>query len=186
MRPPPGRPEADSSSDVHPIAFDAPLEALAECHGRLQRQCAELLRLKSRLAFSGPDAAASATAGKLRREFDLETAHLHRDEEQSLFPALLESMAGSDAVCIRQMIDARAEEHREIELRWLALGQWLEAVEHGHPAVPEPGAVDSFVSLCRRHLEQEDQELLPMAERLLSDAALAEIAEAMRRRHESA
>lgn len=186
MRAPSGRPEAASGSDANPIAFDAPLEALAECHGRLQRQCAELLRLKARLKSSGPDASESATAGRLRREFDLATAHLHRDEEQALFPALLESMAGSDAVCIRQMIDARAQEHREIELRWLSLGQWLEAVEHGRPAAPEPGAIDSFVSLCRRHLEQEDQELLPMAERLLSDEALAEIAEAMRRGHESA
>jgi hypothetical protein len=167
--------------------FDAPLEALAECHGRLQRQCAALQRLSARLQSSAPDAtpdtAASEAAGRLRREFDLATARLHQDEEQDLFPALLESMAGSDAVCIRQMIDARAQEHREIEQRWLSLGQWLEAVELGRRAVPSPGAVDSFVALCRSHLEQEDQELLPMAERLLSDAALGEIAEAMRRRH---
>lgn len=165
-------------------AFDAPLLVLAECHGRLLRQCESLTRLEARIAGGGADHLARKMAAELRSGFDRTTAWLHQDEERDLFPALLESMAGSDAVCIRQMIDARADEHREIESRWLALEQWLQAVEAGQAVLPEPGTVAAFVALCHGHLEQEDQELLPMAERLLSDDALAEIAEAMRRRHE--
>lgn len=175
----PGR---SAGSGGRPGGFDSPLETLAERHGRLQSQCEALLRLKAHVASAGADEAARTAARNLRRQFDRVTADTHRDEEQALFPALLESMAGSDAVCIRQMVDARAAEHREIEMRWLVLGQWLEAIENGRAAEPERGAVDSFVSLCRSHLEQEDGELLPMAERLLSDEALAEIAEAMLRR----
>ena len=164
------------------MAIDAPLLALAEGHGRLLRHCESLTRLHAMVAGGGVDHLARAMAAELRRELDRATARLHQDEELALFPALLESMAGSDAVCIRQMVDARAEEHREIESRWLGLDQWLQAVEAGEPALPPPGTVEAFVALCQAHLEQEDGELLPMAERLLSDDALEGIAESMQRR----
>ena len=65
--------------------------------------------------------ASRAAAGGLRRHFDRLAGRLHQDEEQDLFPALLKSMAGSDAVCNRQMIDARVEEQREGEARWLSM-----------------------------------------------------------------
>ncbi len=164
------------------MAIDAPLLDLAEGHGRLLRHCESLTRLHEMVANGTVDHLARAMAAELRREFDRATAQLHQDEELALFPALLESMAGSDAVCIRQMVEARAEEHREIESRWLRLDQWLQAVAAGEPALPQPGTLEAFVTLCHAHLEQEDGELLPMAERLLSDDALEEIAEAMRQR----
>jgi hemerythrin-like domain-containing protein len=151
---------------------EAPLLALAEGHGRLLRHCASLGRLHALVASGGSEPLARAMA-----------ARLHQDEELALFPALLESMAGSDAVCIRQMVEARAGEHREIESRWLALDQWLQAVEAGQSVLPQPGTVEAFIGLCQAHLEQEDGELLPMAERLLSDEALEDIAESMRQRH---
>ena len=169
------RPASSTSSDE-------PLQWLAELHGRLQRQCEALMRLQERLVGGGASTALHAVAGSVRRTFDQIAGPLHQVEEQDLFPALLESMAGSDAVCIREMADARAAEHRDIEARWLAIRQWLEAVEAGHDR-PAPNAdLETFVSLCRRHTVQEDQELLAMAERLLSDDALADLAEAMRRR----
>jgi hypothetical protein len=158
------------------------LQWLAELHGRLQGQCDALMRLQGRLAGGGGSTAVHAAAGSVRRSFDRIAGPLHQVEEQDLFPALLESMAGSDAVCIREMIDARAAEHRDIEARWLGIRQWLEAVEAGHDRPAQPADLEAFVSLCRRHMVQEDQELLAMAERLLSDEALADLAEAMRRR----
>ena len=53
----------------------------------------------------------------------------------------------------------------------------------GRAGLPRPGEVEPLVSLLRSHLAQEDQELLPLAERLLSDDALADIGDGMRRRH---
>ena len=166
-----GRPNRGRKHETQP-AFEQPLQLLAELHGRLQSQCG-----------AGPSVAVAAAAGAVRRSIDRIAGPLHQDEEQDLFPALLESMAGSDAVCIRQMIEARAAEHREIEDRWLAVSQWLEAVEAGRAGLPRPGEVEALVSLLRSHLAQEDQELLPLAERLLSDDALADIGDGMRRRH---
>lgn len=42
------------------------------------------------------------------RYFDTAARH-HEDEEQDLFPALLESMAGSDAVCLRELTASLCE-----------------------------------------------------------------------------
>ena len=167
------------------LGFEEPLQLLAELHGRLQGYCSALLRLEGQVSAVGASAAVHAAAGGLRRNVDRLTGRLHQDEEQELFPALRDCMAGSDAVCIRQMIDARVEEHREIETRWLGVRQWLEQVEAGQAAPPARGTVAAFVDLYLSHLTQEDGELLPMAERLLSDDALAQIGEGMRRRHGS-
>lgn len=163
-------------------AGDEPLQWLAALHGRLQGQCDALMRLQERLAGGGAGAAQRAAAGSVRRTFDRIAGPLHQVEEQELFPALLESMAGSDAVCIREMTEARAAEHRDIEARWLGIRQWLEALEAGHDGPAQVADLEAFASLCRRHMVQEDQELLAMAERLLSDEALADLADAMRQR----
>jgi hypothetical protein len=52
------------------------------------------------------------------RYFDVAARQHHEDEEQDLYPALLESMAGSDAICLRQVGFHRAlsEHHCEIAL----------------------------------------------------------------------
>lgn len=161
--------------------FNEPLQALGELHGRLRSHCDTLLKLTGQVDAGRGSVAAQAAAASLRRHFDRLAGSVHQDEEQDLFPALLESMAGSDAVCIRQMIEARVAEHREIEERWLRIREWLGAAGAAGPMPREE--VTSFVRLYCAHLAQEDQELLPMAERLLSDDALAQLADSMRRRH---
>jgi hemerythrin-like domain-containing protein len=164
--------------------FNEPLQALGELHGRLRSHCDALMKLIDQVGAGGSSAAAQAAAATLRRHFDRLAGCVHQDEEQDLFPALLESMAGSDAVCIRQMIEARVAEHREIEERWLRIREWLGAAGIAGAVGPTPREdVASFVRLYGAHLAQEDQELLPMAERLLSEDALAQVADSMRRRH---
>ena len=177
-----GKDDLAMKRDLSRTDFDQPLQLLAELHGRLQAQCDALVRLQERLATADASTVVRAAAGTVRGAFERIAGPLHQTEEQDLFPALLESMAGADAVCIREMIEARAAEHRDIEARWLGIRQWLEAVEAGYPGIPQRVDVEAFTSLCRQHLIQEDQELLPMAERLLSDEELAGIGDAMRRR----
>src|SRR5690348_12754836 len=98
--------------------FEAPLEMLAACHGRIRTQCSTLVRLRSHVAAHGADDTARRAAVGVIRYFDRAARDHHDDEEQDLFPALLESMAGSDPVCIRQLIDSLADEHRELERLW--------------------------------------------------------------------
>ena len=161
-------------------SFEAPLEMLAACHGRIRDKCATLLKLRTHVAAHGADPAARTAARGVIRYFDSSARHHHDDEEQDLFPALLESMAGSDPVCIRELTRALADDHRRLEELWGAVRPWLVAV-HGGKALPaDDAAIDDFVGLYERHAAREEQELFPMAERLLGEAELERIGRAMR------
>ena len=83
--------------------FEAPLEMLGTCHGRIEHQCETLRRLLAHLPVHGADAQARNAASAVMRRFDSAARDHHEDEEQDLFPAALESMAGSDASCLREM-----------------------------------------------------------------------------------
>jgi hypothetical protein len=160
--------------------FEVPLEMLAACHLRIELQCTTLQRLALHLLTHGSDAQAQSAAGGLKRYFDISALDHHADEEVDLFPALIESMAGSDAVCLREMIAALSAEHRELENRWQRLRVVLQQVAHGMPAALDADEVHDFVGLYQRHIAREQAELLPMAERLLSADELDRVGVAMR------
>jgi hemerythrin-like domain-containing protein len=174
---------AGMASHPRPAAsFEVPLEMLAACHLRVQDQCATLRRLVPHLASHGADRQAREAATAVMRYFDTAARHHHDDEEVDLFPALLESMAGSDAVCLRQLTASLTEEHRALESGWHALRSVLERVAEGAEASLSPHAVQAFADLYERHISREEAELLPMAARLLDDATLERIGRAMRAR----
>ncbi len=162
--------------------FEVPLEMLSACHFRIERQCATLRRLVPHLALRGADDEARTAAANVIRYFDTSALHHHADEEDDLFPALIESMAGSDPVCIREMTDALGAEHRELEARWRRLRPVLDDVVAARPTALDSAEVDAFAGLYARHIEREEKELLPMAARLLGDDALARVGRAMRER----
>jgi hemerythrin-like domain-containing protein len=164
------------------VGTEVPLEMLAACHLRVQEQCATLQRLARHLDTHGCDAQARSAAQGVMRYFDSAARHHHDDEEIDLFPALLESMAGSDAVCLRDLTESLTRDHRELERRWRALRAVLERVANGTPAQLAADGVDDFVSRYAAHIAREEAELLPMAARLLDDDVLDGIGEAMRRR----
>jgi len=163
-------------------SFEVPLEMLAACHGRIRSQCSTLLRLRSHVARAGADAAARKAAQGVIRYFDTSARHHHEDEEQDLFPALIESMAGADPVCIRELIDSLTRDHRELERLWVAVRAWLVDVEAGEAAAASAADIDSFVDLYERHAAREEQELFPMSERLLGAEELDRIGRSMRLR----
>ena len=162
--------------------FEVPLEMLAACHGRVQSQCVTLRRLVPHVAAHGSDRPAQEAAAAVMRYFDTAARHHHEDEEVDLFPALLESMAGSDAVCLRELTALLTAEHRELEGCWRTLRRRLEQVAGGHAATLPADEVLGWVGLYERHIAYEEAELLPMARRLLSDAELDRIGMAMRAR----
>lgn len=167
------------------VGFEVPLEMLAACHGRVQHQCETLLRLQAHLRSHGPDRAAQEAARAVMRYFDTAARHHHEDEEQDLFPALLESMAGSDAVCLRALTDTLCSEHRLLEQHWAALRQQLVRVAEGSAPTLDDNDTARFVGLYAQHIAREEAELLPMAARLLSDTELDRIGLAMRARRDA-
>jgi hemerythrin-like domain-containing protein len=164
------------------VGFEAPLEMLAACHQRIEQQCDTLRRLVAHLARHGADEAARAAAGGVIRYFDTAAVSHHADEEVDLFPALVESMAGSDPVCIREMTGVLSAEHRRLEALWRDLRVELEDVVAGRGASLDGAGVEAFTSFYARHVEREEKELLPMASRLLGDDELERIGRAMRER----
>ena len=161
---------------------EAPLEMLAACHGRIEHQCAALERLVPHLLTHGSDQQARSAAVSVMRYFDSAARDHHADEEVDLFPALIESMAGSDAVCIRELIESLSAEHRRLELSWRVVRATLEQIVAGDAEVLDADAVAAFTQTYARHIEREESELLPMAARLLGDAQLDEVGRAMRER----
>lgn len=164
------------------VGLDEPLELLSACHDRIVRQCATLRRLAAHVARHGADAAAQTAATSVLRYFDTAAVLHHLDEEEDLFPALIESMAGSDASCIHAMVTGLSQEHRQLEALWAGLREPLASMSAGQMAVLNEASVEQFCALYATHMQREDDELFPMAARLLDDLALADMGRAMRAR----
>lgn len=168
--------------DTPAAGTEAPLEMLAACHGRMERHLALLERLGAHLADHGHDGQARDAAAQLLRYFDRAAPDHHADEERDLFPALLESMAGSDPVCLRELTASLSDDHRRLEAGWRPLRTLLQRIADGEPEALDPAAAQAWVADYRRHLAREDAELLPMAARLLDDDAIVQVGRAMRER----
>lgn len=168
--------------DAPGAGFEVPLEMLAACHHRVQRQCTTLRRLVTHLETREVDEDARAAATAVMRYFDTSARDHHADEENDLFPALVESMAGSDATCIRELIDSLKADHRSIEARWRELRPLLARIAAGEAQVLRADDVQPLIASYERHIAREEDELLPMAARLLSDSALQDVGRAMRER----
>lgn len=161
---------------------DDPLGLLSACHGRIARQCETLRRLAVHLPAHGSDEAAQVAAAAVMRYFQTAAQHHHEDEEEDLFPALIEAMAGSDAVCLHALVDGLVVDHERLAALWAPLRQILEAVAAGHPAELPAAQVEAFAIAYAEHIRREEDELLPLAARLVSDDALALISRAMKAR----
>src|SRR5699024_9535169 len=118
-------------------------------------------------------------AAAIRRYFNTAALDHHADEEEDLFPALMESMAGSDPVCIREMISRLTVEHQRLEAAWQTLDPVLKRLEQGLSGKLDPAVVLAFVTSYDDHIRLEEEELLPMAERLLSQLDIDRIGRAM-------
>ena len=113
------------------------------------------------------------------RYFDTAARQHHEDEECDLFPALMEALAGSDPVCIRELTDALRTEHRALAAAWERLREPLQRIAAGRPADVSTAQAEALVAQYERHLEREDGELLPLAARVLDDAQVAALGRAM-------
>lgn len=162
--------------------FEVPLEMLSACHRRVERQCATLRRLVPHLAAHGADEEAKTAAANVMRYFDTSGAQHHQDEERDLFPALVESMPGSDPVCLRELTDALRSDHRALHARWERVRAALVRIVAGASSALDAADVEALAGLYERHIEREEAELLPMAARLLGDEELDRIGRAMRER----
>jgi hemerythrin-like domain-containing protein len=155
---------------------------LAACHHRVDSQCKTLQRLVAHLAKRGSDAEAGVAAAAVLRYFDTAALDHHADEEIDLFPTLIDSIAGSDANGIGALIESLKDDHRTLESHWQRLRPALLKIVAGEPQALLASDVMPLVTLYERHMAREEAEVLPLAARVLSDAALDRVGRAMRER----
>lgn len=158
----------------------SPLAALYACHRRVLAYCATLRRLVLHLAESGCNREAQVISHGVLRFFDNEIPQHYADEEEDLFPALIDSMAGSDAVCLQALTRGSAEQHRALAVQWNMLREPLEEIAAGRGSRLSSESVETFTRLWGDHIGVEEGELLSMASRLLTDGDLARVNRAMR------
>lgn len=162
---------------------EAPIRALASHHQRTLAQCMALRALAQYLLDHRNDASAQSTARDILDYFDTSARISRADEERDLFPALIESMAGSDAVCLRGMTQSLSDMLGALEQRWRSrLRPCVLRVAQGEPGELPRAELEAFSSEYAHYIERCDTELLPMAERLLSNAELESLEQAMRAR----
>lgn len=158
----------------------APLSMLYACHRRVLDYCATLRRLVFYIPERGCDRDAQVVSHGVLRFFDNEVPQHYADEEDHLFPALIESMAGSDAVCLHDLTRGSAEQHRALAGQWSTLRQPLEEIAAGRDTLLPSRSVEAFARQWYDHIGLEESELLPMASRLLTGDELAHISRRMR------
>jgi hemerythrin-like domain-containing protein len=144
---------------------DDPVLRLGNTHRRMTEELVALERAAQAGDGQGLDMGLDFFASAAKRH--------HDDEEASLFPRLR-----GDAALV-PLLDALAAEHREHE----AARREIEGLVRGNgDARAITASVVRFVAMVRGHIEREDRELLPAAERALDAETREAVAEEMRDR----
>jgi hemerythrin-like domain-containing protein len=79
-------------------------------------------------------------------------------------------------------VDGLVAEHRQLARRWEPLRRALSEIAEGRRADLPAHEIKDFTDAYAAHIRREEDELLPMAARLISDDALAAIGQAMKSR----
>lgn len=159
-------------------SFDEPIEMLRACHERIAAQCATLEKLTAYLPAHGADVQAQQAAANIMRYFDVAGPHHHADEEQDLFPMLIE-VGRTQRSIATEWIATLLDEHRTLEAEWVRVREVLADIAGGHARPLERLRVAGFVYAYRSHIAREETHIFPFAEACLSPQQLAELSAAM-------
>lgn len=164
-----------------PIApgFETPLEMIEACHDRLQAQLETLDRLAKWLPDHGVDRQVQQAATNVIRYFDVAAVNHHLDEEQDLFPLLLERVDAARESGLRDLIDWVLNDHQRMFAEWAAMRARLEPLSRGEESVLDIADARRFADIYRFHIEREEGEVLPYARALLGEADIANLAASM-------
>lgn len=153
--------------------YDDPLGLLRACHQRMRQNCQLLVTLTQAQIDAGTTAEVLRATTKVRRYFNQAAPHHHADEEQDLFPLL------HDDPRLRASIDALRAEHASLEAAWAEIDDRLQQLndQNSHPIRLDQ--VQAFQADYLRHIDMEESQVLPAADRLLNSGHLARLGERM-------
>ena len=160
--------------------YDHPLEMLGACHDRIEERLDVLQRLVGHLTAHGCDDEARQAAANVMRYFDTAGEFHHEDEEINLFPALASKMPNDEH--LRELITRLRWEHEIMRALWKSLRAVLKPIADGTSADLGPELAEKFAARYRQHIELEEAELLPIAQRAFSEEEKAALGAEMAQR----
>ena len=161
--------------------FSDPLGLLSDCHRRIEHFLDVLIRVCEKTKGGQLTADERAALEKALVYFRNSAPRHTADEEESLFPRLRESgQAQSSLECLAELEKdhvAAARDHELVDTlgrRWLTSG----ALEGGEVDQIRQ-ALQRLSGTYTRHIAIEDQQLYPLAGRVLQPEQLAEVGREM-------
>jgi len=165
-----------------PPDFDQPIAVLKHCHNKIRKQLRMMEKLSTHLLEFGANLDAKQGANAILRYFDEAAPKHHADEEEDLMPMLQSTAIGEDAAHLSELLPAIMQEHRQMEVLWQILAPQLLDISNGNCADLSKDALQQFVKLYCSHMETEEAEIAPLANKIFSTAQMAQLGQAMRSR----
>lgn len=163
--------------------FTAPLDVIDGFHEAMRRNARALCRIADACEAPGfPCPEERETAREILRCFDEAALQHHRDEEEDLFPALVNVVPSSELNAVRALVFRLRRDHRRLEGLWMPLSRMVAAIAQGHRAPLAPAHAAEFAVTLERHLDHEDVHLLPLARRVMDQRRSQRMAERMEQR----
>ena len=169
------------TSDTAPD-FSNPVGLLLACHEKLRRHCQLLVDLCSYLESHTPDKNAQTACENINRYFSVSAIHHHQDEEQDLFPLLLASPKLTQD--ITELIGKLKLDHFEMDKYWLKFEPLLKNNDLVTLAIMTNQA-RRFQYGYEQHISLENNFLLPVVEKLLTDEQIHMLGQNMKARRQS-
>ncbi|MEO7938606.1 MAG: hemerythrin domain-containing protein [Burkholderiaceae bacterium] len=142
-----------------------PIANFSQCHVGILGQLQALAELS---ALIGPAQRARAIASDMLHFFDAVIIEHHREEEDELFPAVLQSAAkGPELDRVKTMVARLTAEHRQIEAWWSQIKPQIKQVAKGRDTAFDAQALQQLVTDYRAHAQFEETEFLPLSHTIL-------------------
>lgn len=171
-----------------PLAdFNRPVDMMEDCHRRIEHFLLVTQRVLETVRVDQPLDSEPAAALRVALDYFLSAAPKHTaDEEVSLFPRMRASTDSRIQAALQQLAELEHDHdvadalHATVE----SLGRvWLDAAAVTAEDVARvTSAVDELVSIYRRHIAIEDEQVFPLARQVLDAKSLVVVGREMRDR----
>ena len=154
------------SSTPQAASDNTPIEDFSQCHAGIFKKLDMLAELPALLE---PARRAREIAEKSLEFFREAIFEHHLDEERELFPAVLaHAEKGEEQARVKAMVEQLTSEHRELEALWKRLESVLKSVLKGQDVDIHAATVEQLVSRYRAHARFEENEFLPLSQKVLA------------------
>lgn len=159
--------------------FNNPIGLLKACHQRILGFCELLEKIVVHTNEHGVDKTVTQAAQKVHRYFSTAGEHHTADEEEDLFPLLLDALAETGTV-----IQSLQHEHSAIHALWIQLDSVLSSPALIDETSEFENWVKEFSDAYKEHIQVEETELFSKAEEILTRNQLEKLGNSMKKRRE--